>query len=329
MVYSLMRKALFLLPEELAHRFALKSLRFMPQKPIPEISSTTCFGLHFKNKVGLAAGCDKNGDYLNQLGKLGFGFLEVGTVTPRGQSGNPKPRLFRIPEHQAILNRMGFNNLGVDHLVKQLKRRTYEGILGVNIGKNLNTPVNEAVDDYLYCLQKVYAYADYIVLNVSSPNTEGLRALQEQAELEKLLKPLKQKQDELARNQQRKVPLLVKISPDESSINIEEMVHSFERYEIDGIIATNTTVDKSSLIRSPYQNEAGGVSGLPVKEKSTKVIEYIRSISSLPVIGVGGISSQADAQEKYQAGANLIQVYTGLIYQGPKLVKMLIQGDGK
>jgi dihydroorotate dehydrogenase len=272
-------------------------------------------GLRFANRVGLAAGLDKNADHLDALGALGFGFVEVGTVTPKPQPGNPKPRLFRLAQHEAIINRFGFNNKGVAHLVQQVKQRHYGGIVGINIGKNLTTSVEHALDDYLICLDAVHPYADYIAVNVSSPNTPGLRSLQFGEQLDALLGPIRARASELNDQTGRNVPLLIKIAPDMSAEEVVLLAESIQRNALDGVIATNTTVSRAGA------EEAGGLSGKPVFEASNRVIRQLRQhLPSLPIIGVGGIDSAAAAQAKIAAGADLVQLYSGLIYQGPKLV---------
>ncbi|MBV1891893.1 MAG: quinone-dependent dihydroorotate dehydrogenase, partial [Gammaproteobacteria bacterium] len=276
----------------------------------------------FPNPVGLAAGLDKNGDYFNALSELGFGFVEIGTITPRPQPGNPQPRLFRLPEYQAIINRMGFNNLGVDHLVAQVRERQFKGVLGINIGKNFDTPVEKASDDYRLCMEKVYAYADYIAVNISSPNTPGLRDLQHAEQLDELLAILKQTQTRLADEQGRYVPLALKIAPDLDDEQIADMARQLIKHGIDGVIATNTTLSRELVKRSPLAGEQGGLSGWPVRERATEVVGKLAKEldGALPIIGVGGIASGADACDKIKAGASLVQVYTGFIYRGPALI---------
>lgn len=285
-------------------------------------------GLTFDNPVGLAAGLDKNGDYFNALGSLGFGFVEIGTITPRPQPGNPQPRLFRIPEAQAIINRMGFNNKGVDHLVEQVKRRRYKGILGINIGKNAVTPVENAVDDYLICLRKVYDHADYITVNISSPNTPGLRNLQFGDSLAQLLAPLKKEQGELHKATGRYVPIAVKIAPDMDESEIHQVAGILIQEGMDGVIATNTTITRVGVEEYENGNEAGGLSGLPVRDKSTYVVRTLNAClgGKLPIIGVGGILDGASAADKVRAGASLVQVYSGFIYEGPALIGRAADG---
>ncbi|MDH5727786.1 MAG: quinone-dependent dihydroorotate dehydrogenase [Gammaproteobacteria bacterium] len=331
--YHLLRSILFMLDAEQAHELSLKSLKLLhafsinPYKiKTPNTQPLNCMGLTFPNRVGLAAGLDKNGDYIDALGSLGFGFIEVGTVTPRPQPGNPRPRIFRLPQAEAIINRMGFNNKGIDHLIEQVKKRKYSGILGINIGKNFDTPIENAVDDYLIGLEKAYPYADYITVNISSPNTKNLRQLQEKAEMEKLLSVLKSKQQQLEMQHQTKVPLLIKIAPDLSDDAIAEMADLFLQYEIDGVIATNTTISREQVQQYSVAKEAGGLSGKPVFNASNHVIAELnkRLANNIPIVGVGGISHVNDAKIKIQSGASLVQVYSGFIYQGPALIKSLV-----
>jgi len=322
--YSLIKKLLFLLPPETSHTVALEALRFSNflnfKNPIP-ISTIPIhlLGLNFPNLIGLAAGLDKNGDYIDALAHLGFGFIEVGTVTPKPQAGNPKPRLFRLVEQEAIINRMGFNNKGVDHLVERLKKITYKGILGINIGKNKDTPLDLAIDDYLLGFKRLSPFASYVTLNISSPNTPSLRDLQQEDLLRSLVKSLKAEQAK----QSRYVPLVVKIAPDLSLQQLEEMTDIFLAEKIDGIIATNTTLSRENIESSPFKNEAGGLSGAPLKTKSTEIIQQLNSFlkGRIPIIGCGGITNSEDAKEKLAAGASLLQVYTGFIFKGPALVK--------
>jgi dihydroorotate dehydrogenase len=332
--FAIARLFLFLLPAELSHNLGLKTLRFLHQcglgflirMKIPDCP-VKCLGLTFQNPVGLAAGLDKNADYVDALGDLGFGFIEVGTVTPRPQSGNPMPRLFRLKRERAIINRMGFNNKGVDHMVERLQQRRYRGIIGVNIGKNLTTPVENALDDYLYCLQKVYALADYIVVNLSSPNTPGLRALQFGEQLDRLLAALKREQLRLKGIHQRDVPVLVKIAPDLNEQEVGEIASYLLKREIEGVIATNTTIDRIGIDDSPFRDKAGGLSGAPLTEKSTAVLETLSGTldGKMPVIGVGGIVEGKHAALKLAAGATLVQIYSGFIYRGPPLIAECVE----
>ena len=333
-MYTLFRRILFLFPAEFSHSIALKGLSLLHRCGLDRMLVTDrptpgfdLLGLHFSNRVGLAAGLDKNGDYIDALGALGFGFIEVGTVTPKAQSGNPKPRLFRLVPEQAIINRMGFNNKGVAHLVKRLQKRRYQGIVGVNIGKNLSTPVEKAQDDYLYCLREVYPYADYIVVNLSSPNTPGLRRLQFGEQLDNLLASMKAEQAVLAEQYQRQVPLLLKIAPDISEQECKDIALAVLYHKFEGIIATNTTISRQGVEQSPYARESGGLSGLPLKDASTRTVKlldrYLQGV--IPVIAVGGINSVNTALDKLAAGASLVQVYTGFIYQGPQLIQDIKQ----
>ena len=279
-------------------------------------------GLKFPNRVGLAAGLDKNAEYITPLSKLGFGFIEVGTVTPRPQPGNDKPRLFRVKAAEGIINRFGFNNLGVDRLIENVKATRYQGILGINIGKNFDTPNEKAVDDYLICMQKVYAYASYITVNISSPNTKNLRDLQEKEALSNLLGTLKQAQNKLAEQHGKYVPIALKIAPDLTQAQVVEIADLLMKHAIDAVIATNTTLARDAVQGLPHAEEKGGLSGAPVRNQSTIVIQQLSKQlqGALPIIGVGGISSGADAVEKIAAGASLVQIYSGLIYKGPSLI---------
>jgi dihydroorotate dehydrogenase len=279
-------------------------------------------GLHFPNAVGLAAGLDKNADHIDALAELGFGFIEVGTLTPRPQPGNPRPRMFRLAPERAIINRMGFNNKGIDHALAAIARSSYKGILGINIGKNFDTPVEKAVEDYLICMRKCYGVASYIVVNLSSPNTPGLRSLQFGDELKKLLALLKAEQEILSLQHGRKVPLVVKIAPDLSDDEIHLIAQALLSNAIEGVIATNTTLDRSLVQSSVHREQAGGLSGAPLVDKSTHVIRVLHAAlhGQIPIIGVGGILSGEDAAAKISAGASLVQLYTGFIYRGPALI---------
>ena len=327
-MYSLLRPLIFRLEPEQAHHTTLAMLklaaRFGLTAPVPpRIRPTELMGLQLPNPVGLAAGLDKNGEYIDALAALGFGFIEIGTVTPRPQDGNPQPRLFRLPEQQAVVNRMGFNNHGIDAAIRNIEKSAYRGILGINIGKNAVTPIENAADDYLICLEKAYAHADYITVNISSPNTKNLRALQGGDELTALLTALKDKQAQLAVSHGRYVPLAVKIAPDLDETQIADIAHVVQNVEMDGIIATNTTIDKTALGNHPLAQEQGGLSGLPVREKSNLVLRRLAEIlgSTVPIIGVGGIVCGEDAAEKLRLGATAVQLYSGLIYRGPELVR--------
>ena len=327
-MYALLRPLLFKLDAEQAHHFTLDGLARayrlgLLQKVAHHTCPATLMGLSLPNPVGLAAGLDKNGQYIDALAALGFGFIEIGTVTPKAQAGNPKPRLFRVPEHQAVINRMGFNNQGIDAMIQNIEKSRFNGILGINIGKNATTPIENAADDYLLCLEKAYAHAGYITVNISSPNTQNLRALQGGDELSALLSALKNKQAHLAAAHGRYVPLAVKIAPDLNEQQVADIAHAAIQTEIDGIIATNTTIDKSALGHHPLAGEQGGLSGAPVREASNRVLKQLLAEleGRLPVIGVGGILSGADAAAKLHMGAAAVQVYSGLIYRGPALVK--------
>lgn len=335
-MYSFIRPALFLLDAEKAHHLTLDALKFahdmgITRKAFPETSPVEAMGLAFPNPVGLAAGLDKNGDYIDALAGLGFGSLEIGTVTPRPQPGNPKPRLFRLPESHAIINRMGFNNKGVDYLVDNVRKAKYEGILGINIGKNFDTPLESAADDYLLCLEKVYPHASYVTVNISSPNTKNLRQLQQADELDHLLSALKHKQSALAARFGRHVPLALKISPDLSEAEIDEIAALLLHHGIDAVIATNTTLSRREVEGQAHAGESGGLSGAPLRQASMKVIRRLhRNLEGkIPIIGVGGIMSADDALEKLDAGAALIQVYSGLIYSGPGLVREIVDAWSK
>lgn len=327
MLYSLARPLLFSLAPERAHELTLSLLKSahrmgmmrqnVASKPV------TCMGIEFPNPVGLAAGLDKNGAYIDALAGLGFGFIEIGTITPRPQSGNPHPRLFRLPEAKAIINRMGFNNDGVDKLIENVKAAKFKGILGINIGKNADTPVENAVDDYLICLEKVYNYASYITVNISSPNTKNLRSLQSGDALTELLQTLKKRQLELAEEYQHYVPLVLKVAPDLTDEDIQFIAKQLIQFKIDGLIVTNTTLSREGVENLKYGNEVGGLSGAPVFEKSTACLAAFAKVlkGQIPLIGVGGILSGEQAVAKQQAGASLVQIYSGLIYTGPALIK--------
>lgn len=336
-VYSIARNLLFQLSAETAHELTLDALsaaarlRLLPALA-PSVASAPVevMGLRFDNPVGLAAGLDKNGSCIDGLGALGFGFIEIGTITPRPQPGNPKPRLFRIPEAKGVINRMGFNNAGVDELVANVKAARFDGVLGINIGKNFDTPVENAVDDYLICMRKVYEYASYITVNISSPNTPGLRDLQYGESLRQLLSRLKQEQALLAEEQGRYVPLAVKIAPDMDSEQLAGVAQCLMQENMDAVIATNTTLSREGVEGLPNGDEAGGLSGAPLTERSTEVIAELYGLlgESVPIIGVGGITCGADAKAKLDAGAKLVQVYSGFIYAGPKLISDCVDAVG-
>lgn len=333
-LYPLLRPALFSLEPETAHEVTLKLLKTahmtglsklvypaLPDRPV------NIMGLKFKNPVGLAAGLDKNGDYIDALAALGFGFIEIGTVTPRPQPGNPKPRLFRLPEHRAIINRMGFNNQGIDHLLEQVKRSQYLGVIGINIGKNFDTPIEKAAEDYLIGLRKAYMAASYITINISSPNTKNLRQLQQGEDIKNLIAALKEEQLKLQQRHEKYTPLALKIAPDLTDEEIAHIAGLLLQFEIDGVIATNTTIARDSIAGHPLADEAGGLSGAPVKEKSTAVVKGLASElgGKIPIIAAGGIMSAEDAQQKLAAGASLIQIYSGLIYEGPQLIANIVE----
>jgi len=328
-MYSLLRPLLFKLDAETAHHVTLDTLKIaykLGMLPLiakqPAADPRTVMGLAFPNPVGLAAGLDKNGAYIDALAALGFGFIEIGTVTPRPQPGNPKPRLFRLPEANAIINRMGFNNLGVDVLLENVKHAKFKGILGINIGKNFDTPIERAAEDYLIGLRKVYTHASYVAINISSPNTKNLRQLQGGDELDALLAQLKAEQEKLAQQHGKYVPLALKIAPDLDQEQIQQIATLLMRHRIDGVIATNTTLSRELIPHLPLHVEAGGLSGAPVRNQSTLVVRQLAAElkGALPIIGVGGILTGADALEKIQAGASLVQIYSGLIYRGTELI---------
>jgi len=331
-IYSWIRRILFLLDAEVSHNLSLSALKWLNRFGLlhlfvrtPKVKPLQVMGLDFPNPVGLAAGLDKNGDYIKALANLGFGFIEIGTVTPRPQPGNPKPRMFRLPQARAIINRMGFNNKGVAHLLKQVKKAGHKGIIGINIGKNFDTPMEKAIDDYLYGLQQVYAYADYISVNISSPNTANLRQLQQGEEFSQLLKGLAEERAALQLQYQRYVPIAVKIAPDLDEEQVVEIAQAIKQSKLDAVIATNTTITRDQVSGLPHANEAGGLSGEPVREMSTRVIRVLQeNLDGIPVIGVGGIFSASDAEDKFRAGASLVQLYSGFIYRGPALIKEIV-----
>lgn len=333
MLYPLARKALSQLDPEKAHDLTIRQLQRLINSPLQYVirqsvatKPLTCMGLSFSNPLGLAAGLDKNGECIDAFGAMGFGAIEIGTVTPRPQDGNDKPRLFRLVEAEGLINRMGFNNLGVDNLVENVKKSRYGGIIGINIGKNKDTPVEQGKDDYLICMEKVYAHAGYIAINISSPNTPGLRTLQYGEALDDLLSALKSKQQQLHNQYQKYVPIAVKIAPDLSEDEIVQVTDSLVRHKVDGVIATNTTLDRHLVQGLNHCNEVGGLSGRPVQLKSTQVIKLLSQElnGKLPIIGVGGIDSLIAAREKMDAGASLIQIYSGFIYHGPQLIKDIV-----
>lgn len=331
--YPLVRHFLFKLDPEVVHELTIHQLAWMGGTPFEVFfrnklpsRPVEVMGLKFDNPVGLAAGLDKDGDAIDAFGAMGFGFIEVGTVTPRPQPGNDKPRIFRVIPAQGIINRMGFNNKGVDNLIENVKKSHYKGILGINIGKNKDTPIENGKDDYLICMDKVYDYAGYIAVNISSPNTPNLRQLQYGDAFDDLLNSLKERQKELAEKHKKYVPLAVKIAPDLSPEELKQVAEALLRHKIDGVIATNTTLDREMIHDMPHAAETGGLSGRPLQNKSTEIIrqlhEYLKG--QIPIIGVGGIDSAMAAREKMQAGAELVQIYSGFIYNGPDLVKNIV-----
>lgn len=329
-MYHWLRHGFFRLEPEKAHDLAMASLDIGARTgllktlyPKPDDCPVDCLGLHFKNPVGLAAGLDKDGDHLDALGALGFGFIELGTVTPEPQPGNEQPRMFRLEEHGALINRMGFNNKGVDHLVKNLKKRRYTGIVGANVGKQKDTSIDNAAADYAICIEKVFPHCDYITINISSPNTKNLRALQDQGHLSELLSELVGLRNSLSHEHQTNRPLLIKIAPDWEEMALVQALETIADSGIDGVIATNTTLDRESVKGHALANEAGGLSGQPVRPAANHVLAVARRVlgDHFPLVGVGGIASGDDAAEKKRLGADLVQIYTGLIYEGPGLIK--------
>lgn len=332
-MYNLARQWLFRKDPEQAHDISMGLLKKYAHSPLAwfwrqkvKTKPMHVMGIEFPNPVGLAAGLDKNADCIDAFAQMGFGFLEVGTVTPRPQPGNPKPRLFRIEQKQAIINRMGFNNHGVDYLVEQVKNAQFRGVLGINIGKNKDTPDAEALSDYIICMRKVYPFASYITVNISSPNTPGLRSLQHGEALDQLLAGLKKEQMALTTKHGKYVPLAVKIAPDLSNEEIKQMAQALLKHEIDAVIATNTTLSREAVKGLPFADEAGGLSGAVLFEQSTAVVRQLSVLlnQKIPIIAVGGIDSYSSAKAKLAAGASLVQVYTGFIYQGPKLIADIV-----
>lgn len=336
-MYSLIRRAIFSLEPETAHDLAIQALHWAGQKPFyplfkallnaPNGQPKTVMGIEFKNPIGLAAGADKNGEAIDGFGAMGFGFIEVGTVTPLAQEGNAKPRQFRLPEVEGIINRNGFNNYGIDHLIENVKRCRYDGVLGINIGKNKLTPLEHGKDDYLICLNKAYNYAGYITVNISSPNTPDLRQLQYGDYFDDLLQSIKATQLQLAEQYQKYVPIAVKIAPDLSEQELVQIADTLLRHQLDGVIATNTTISRDNVTGLANAEQVGGLSGKPLQHKSTAIIRrlYQELNGRIPIIGSGGIDGVTNAQEKIQAGAELLQIYSGLIYHGPALIRALIK----
>jgi dihydroorotate dehydrogenase len=333
-LYALARPFLFCLEAERAHDLALASIEaawrtgmggLLAARPPP--LPVEAFGLRFPNPVGLAAGLDKNGAHVDALAALGFGFIEVGTTTPRPQPGNPKPRMFRLPAQGAVINRLGFNNAGVEALARNIERARFAGVLGVNIGRNRDTPNERATEDYLACLERVYARASYVTVNISSPNTQGLRDLQEEETLRRFVGTLREAQERLGARHGRRTPMLLKIAPDLSEAQLDAIAGVVAASGIDGLVCTNTTVDRSEVAGAPHADEAGGLSGRPLFARSTAVLRGLsaRLGGRVPLVGVGGIASGADAAAKVQAGATLVQFYTGLVYRGPALVGECIE----
>jgi len=328
-MYTLLRPLLFALDAETAHHLTLESLKLAERSGLAGACSARTaplprrvMGIEFPNPVGLAAGLDKNGDYIDALSALGFGFIEVGTVTPRPQPGNPRPRMFRLPAARAVINRMGFNNLGVDALVSNVRRARFRGVLGINIGKNFDTPIERAADDYLECLRKVYGHASYVTVNISSPNTKNLRQLQQHDELSQLLSALHAERERLDDLHGRRIPLALKIAPDLDDSQVSAIADLLVGHRIDAVIATNTTVTRDAVARLPHGSEAGGLSGAPLTTQALGVAARLAAMlgDAVPVIGVGGIMEGADAATRMAAGASLVQLYTGLVYAGPGLV---------
>jgi len=335
MFYPAIRKLLFKFDAETIHDVTIAGLKNTGKSPlngfyrqsVPD-KPVTVMGINFPNPLGLAAGMDKNGECINAFNAMGFGFVEVGTVTPRPQPGNDKPRIFRLPKADAVINRLGFNNKGVDYLVSQVQSANFKGVLGINIGKNKDTPDENAKDDYLHCMRKVYNFASYITVNISSPNTPGLRSLQYGTALDELLVVLKAEQKLLTEQYGKYVPIAVKIAPDLSEEEVKSIALSLIKNQIDGVLATNTTLSREGVEGLEHSREQGGLSGEPVKDKSTAIIRLLAKAldNKLPIIGIGGIASSDDANEKLAAGASLVQVYTGFIYHGPPLVKAIVNG---
>ena len=333
MIYRIIRKFLFILEPELAHNLVFKFLKILNFigildffRPKYKVSHKKVFNITFKNPIGVAAGLDKNAEYINIFDKLGFGFIEVGTLTPRAQPGNRRPRIFRLINEKAIINRFGFNNVGIDQALINIKKSKYQGVLGINIGKNFDTPTEEAIQDYLICFRKAYKYASYITINISSPNTKNLRELQNKDNFVVLVSQIKNEQSKLTKLHSKYVPFVVKISPDCSNEEIDNICEVLLANNVDGVIATNTTISRDGL-NSKFKNEEGGLSGAPLKNKSldTQKRLYAKLRNKIPIIGVGGIMTAADAKEKFDNGADLIQIYSGFIYHGNNLIHELLE----
>jgi dihydroorotate dehydrogenase len=321
-LYRLARPLLFSLDPETAHRLTLSLLEKSGYSRTIRLQPVQAMGLEFPNPVGLAAGLDKNAEHIDALARLGFGFLEVGTVTPRPQPGNPKPRLFRLKENNALINRLGFNNAGIDEFLRNVGRARWKGVLGINIGRNADTPVERAIDDYATCFDKAYALASYVTINVSSPNTRNLRDLQQKDQLEKLLSTLSNRRQHLSQQHGKHVPLVLKVAPDLEVPEIANIAAAVRRHRIEGVIATNTSLSRDGVEQLKNGQEAGGLSGAPIRQRATAVLRRLHDLlkNEVTLIGAGGICSRADAQEKFAAGASLVQLYTGLVYRGPELV---------
>lgn len=333
MLYDLARKVLFATDPETAHELSMEGLRMGHRLGATRVfcraqsKPVSCMGLEFPNPVGVAPGLDKNGDYFEALGSLGFGFVEIGTVTPRPQPGNPKPRVFRLTDAQAMINRLGFNNKGVDHLVSRVRKHSYKGVLGINIGKNFDTPNEKAVDDYLHCFEKVYPFADYITINISSPNTKNLRDLQGEAELDHLLGSINQRRSELTDSLGRRVPVALKVAPDLDEDALPAITQTVSHHEMDAVIATNTTISRKEVKGMKHADEAGGLSGAPLKQKADATLGALRKLlpAEISLIGVGGITKGQDAVDKLNLGADLVQFYTGMVFRGPELLNECLQ----
>lgn len=336
-MYSLIRKAIFSLDAENAHDLTIQLLKLIGKPPFislaqsllncPKGNEKVVMGIKFKNPIGLAAGADKNAEAIDGFGAMGFGFIEVGTVTPLGQEGNPKPRQFRLIEAEGIINRNGFNNYGIDYAIENIKKARFDGVIGINIGKNKITPIERGQDDYLYCLNKAYNYVDYITVNISSPNTPDLRQLQYGEALEELLCNIKARQQILSHQYNKYVPIAIKIAPDLTETELVQIADTLRRHNIDGVVATNTTVSRDKVKGLKNAQEIGGLSGKPLQQKSTEIIArlYQELQGEIPIIGCGGINSVETAKDKLQSGAELLQVYSGLIYRGPALIKELVK----